>query len=470
MSSSIGLVQLSYELLDNIVRRLDSHGIKTIRLTSQRLHQVASPLLFQRIFISSHPLDLDVFNRITSNSILQKNIRELIWDDTTLNQVLMTWEIFVSQAEHSWPNHPAEYTPSRGAFDFWVGTTKDHHVIRSQHLDQRSLMETLPKLSSLESVILTNRNVEALPSERDFPEAGSSPTTRQWLALPEKVPFPPRVDWLLTNADSEAFDGGINNFFNIDFYDDGWPAEEVNLNDSDYYCVYNTLRPFRGLLILLRALSNTGTRIKKFMIRPSYEKFRDHMPGISHVLFQKWSPDLDCFVDVVKHLRVLHLVISSDEIGSGKITARLGHLTRLLRAAAQLEDLSLEMTEMPTVGVLDPSYTYPYLRKARFLEGNIDPERFLTFLRNHRATLQNLELYYCHLEISTWETTVALIKQEQLTYKHCIFHHVSDNTPLHDWMSASENINELLMHNGHFSLARGDMTPPPRFEDFDREY
>jgi len=73
-----------------------------------------------------------------------------------------------------------------------------------------------------------------------------SPTTRQWLGLPEKVPFPPRVDWWETVTD----DSKLDNSFDIDYYDDGWPAEEVVLEGR---VAFNPLRPFRGLLIPLRA-------------------------------------------------------------------------------------------------------------------------------------------------------------------------------------------------------------------------
>lgn len=71
--------------------------------------------------------DLDVFTRITSISALRMNIRELIWDDTTFNQVFMNWDIFRTQAGNSWPDPPPEHTPSGSAFHFWLSKAKKHH-------------------------------------------------------------------------------------------------------------------------------------------------------------------------------------------------------------------------------------------------------------------------------------------------------------------------------------------------------
>lgn len=50
------------------------------------------------------------------------------------------------------------------------------------------------------------------------------------------------MDWWETVTD----DSKLDNLFDIDYYDDGWPAEEVVLEGR---VAFNPPRPFRGLLI-----------------------------------------------------------------------------------------------------------------------------------------------------------------------------------------------------------------------------
>jgi len=98
----------------------------------------------------------------------------------------------------------------------------------------------------------------------------------------------------------------------------------------------------------------------------------------------------------------------------------------VLRAATQLDELSLEMRPMPTVGVLDPNFTYPHLRKAQFLSGDVDPGLLIAFLQDHRLTLRELELHYRALATSTWEATLDEMKRRRFVSDVCIFRNVYD--------------------------------------------
>ena len=113
------LTDLPEELLSIIVHHASRGALKNLRLTSKLFDRLASPFIWDRIWISSHPLDLDVFKRVTK-SRFAGNIRELVWDDTTFQRPLLAWKDFVHVSENGHQSRRgARYSPTRGAFEKW---------------------------------------------------------------------------------------------------------------------------------------------------------------------------------------------------------------------------------------------------------------------------------------------------------------------------------------------------------------
>lgn len=69
---------LPQELVDLILESAPKNDLKTLRLVCKQLNVSAIPYLFNRIYISSHPLDLEVFDHIVENSVLAEGVTELI--------------------------------------------------------------------------------------------------------------------------------------------------------------------------------------------------------------------------------------------------------------------------------------------------------------------------------------------------------------------------------------------------------
>ena len=115
------LTDLPEELLDLVLRHATRGALQQLRLTSKLFDRLASPLVWDRIWISSHPLDLHVFKRVTA-SRFASNIRELVWDDTTFQRPLLdlNWTDFVRVNESGHESRRgAKYAPTRGAFQQW---------------------------------------------------------------------------------------------------------------------------------------------------------------------------------------------------------------------------------------------------------------------------------------------------------------------------------------------------------------
>ncbi|KAL9079571.1 MAG: hypothetical protein Q9157_001568 [Trypethelium eluteriae] len=424
------LTDLPEELLDNIVQHSTRGSLKNLRLTSKLFERLASPLIWDRIWISSHPLDLAIFNRVTSSRFV-KNIRELVWDDTTFQRPLANWKTFLNANEHGHElRRGAKYLPTRGAFEKWFEVASAHHSIRKLAHDQETLNKAMPKLENLRRVVLTNRNVEPIPHEDKVPEFGTSPTVRQWKQWPERVPFPPSVCWYDEFRSPDEFVGDL---FDIDYLDDALP-------ELGFYGALENSRPFRGLLILLRALNEQKIRtgklgVKEFIIRPSYEPSTQLEPGISYLFFSRSGFHMTQMASIFEGLRVLNLVISNGKHRSkGASVVQLGQMTRVLRAAQQLEDLTLEMDYLPILctdpsgvddsGALHSNYRYEKLRSVSFTNGEFQAEPLLRFLRNHANVLRDVRFYACNLEKhasetmwTSWSRLLFAVKNEKLRYR-----------------------------------------------------
>ena len=77
------LLQLPAEILTAIPVYLPNRDIKSLRLTCQTLH-ATSKLRLERVFLSANPRNIDVFRAIAEHEVLRKQIVEIVWDDTLL--------------------------------------------------------------------------------------------------------------------------------------------------------------------------------------------------------------------------------------------------------------------------------------------------------------------------------------------------------------------------------------------------
>lgn len=436
-------------------------------------------MLYPRIWLSSHPLDLQVFQLVTSSPLLRKGIKQLIWDDTTFSDSLMDRKTYFAtvRAETGtrggWSVDPETSDEAiQEGYEFFLAASRDHHRIRTQRLDEKALQQALPLLQSLEKVVLTNQNLHPLPSVSG---RGTSPSVRQWQALPfiDNMPFPPYVNWSMVNKPGENVimdNDDIDQIVDVDFHDDQWCEELITFPE-----VVRVRRPFRGLLILMKALAQSDYGIRSFEVRPQYPGgfLRGANAGISHWWFRHWHAGLDDMCAVFRHLRTLKLVMGCETEENGAATVRQGHLRRVMAEAEMVEELELELHNSPVLDVLD-AWMYPRLRQLALRDGIVDPQRLLAFLLAHRATLTFVDLEYCDSSGPAWTGLFYGMRTEVLCFKEIMFESLMQDSPRGTYCfwhgrgekSASEALEDFVFRDRPLPLFLDNGmsgTPPPRF-------
>ena len=79
-STPRSLSNLPNEMLSMILKLLEKDQLKSVRCTCKLFETMVSPLLFDKIYISPHQKNLDVFRQITEHSDLCRYPRELVYD------------------------------------------------------------------------------------------------------------------------------------------------------------------------------------------------------------------------------------------------------------------------------------------------------------------------------------------------------------------------------------------------------
>jgi len=80
LHEGLQLLALPHELLSMVWRRLDNKTLKSARLTSKRLEQLSTPLLFQTFAIFPHVRSFETFVRAAKTSYVAKHIYNLEFD------------------------------------------------------------------------------------------------------------------------------------------------------------------------------------------------------------------------------------------------------------------------------------------------------------------------------------------------------------------------------------------------------
>lgn len=437
--------RLPNELLVSIFSHLVSQEVGTVRLVCRHWCKISSSFLFPRIWLSSHCLDLRAFRTIIASPEISKGVHELIWDDTTFCASLLDFENYKIAAL----SEVGSYVPMFGSeetTDAELARIEDGYqlfrkhavlegIVRRRRLDEKALISALPGLTGLKKVVLSSRwhdDRYAIASTEN--EQVRSPTARNWNHEPafEDLAFPPSVNWKTVETESHLFASSeaeaermLRRMRSVDFYEDVRDESWATHDDS-----VHVLRPFRGFVILIRALTKSETKLEEFVIRPQYracfENHENSMRGISQSFFRFESPELDCLVNVFAHLRKLVFVMSCDGIamerfpGSAAELAIQRNFRRALQAAKKLELLDLELPEQEVMRFLDPSFCFPRLRALRLVGGRVEPLQLLQFMRTHRSqssNLQALSLAYCESTTVSWREFFLRLREEGLRFE-----------------------------------------------------
>lgn len=192
--------------------------------------------------------------------------------------------------------------------------------------------------------------------------------------------------------------------------------------------------PFRGILALLAAISVAPElRLDELVIRPGTYNAYDH-EGLSNWVFDRESPQLDVLESRCRSLKRLTLSISaSGSLNEPPNLEKYWHrrLTRLIRAASNLEHVHLDIESADPAGMLigetvntgDPgSHSspsadlehchYPHLKSATFMGADISYVNLIRFLRSHKSTLQFLRVEESSLHGGSWRQFLLTLRTD----------------------------------------------------------
>ncbi|KAI9722009.1 MAG: hypothetical protein M1812_001969 [Candelaria pacifica] len=398
MESTLPLAQ---EIIDLILTTIPKTDLKTLRLVCKQLNNSATPCLFDRIHLSSHPLDLEVFNNISKNQILAKGVTELIWDDTTFepyaseldetsDDFQTKWDEWVDE-EFATNDKDLKKEAASIAFkglNFWGRIARKHKLIRDEGLDEKALLDALSQgnLPNVRSVTRANWPFK----QRILPEEWAetrlmSPTRRLW---------------------HREFELGEKNVV-LDFSPYGDCVPEA---DTD-----------RGLLVLFRCFSAAKQPLHTLLIRSSSNPHNMYQRD-RRWLFAEWGPDLDCFVEVAKNLRVLQLTF---DLRGGR---HVPNLVRVLQAATELEELRFGWNTI-AADISTSVLAHLKLQKLRtlgFRDSYVSKGALLDFLEWHKSSLRELNIVRCTMLEDPWRSILTHLKDNNFRYEHCIFDEVTD--------------------------------------------
>ncbi|WAO91138.1 Hypothetical protein NCS54_00859100 [Fusarium falciforme] len=490
------LLDLPNEVLDSVAALLPRRDIKTLRSTCRRLSLVASHYLYSTLYLSCHDYDLYVFELVAANPQLIGRVKELIVDDTTVSTALLDRRIFRHMASHAslWPLRKVAYFPDDDdeSWDadgrIWPSTPDDelhallvqvyqhHHSNRLSRSDISTLREALPRMTSLRTLVLTNRTADDTPAEGAQSRWNSSPVVKIWRQVGqsrrERPPFAPRVDWWHPIEDGE-FDS--DQVFGLDWLrdgfeehillngapyapnyprveeldsddevqadeevarsDDGTDAQELaptpHIPDSHFTPQPQTMIPAgartlrresRGLQIVLDVLNNpiAQSRIVEFRIDSSLDTVSNvQQPGLGIRLFDFWPPPFAVRLATGfsgTFLTKCHLVLSNGRNHTdGQQVIEQGQVGSVLAEIPRLQELKLEAHNMALIGAIPDGFTFHTLRRADFACGLVSRLEIRQFLKAHGETLEEIHLSYCSLDDDdpSWADVVADIMRLQ---------------------------------------------------------
>ncbi|KAJ4316146.1 hypothetical protein N0V84_008002 [Fusarium piperis] len=322
-------------------------------------------------------------------------------------------------------------------------------------------MGALPGMTSLQTLVLSNRNADDTPESGAQSMNNSSPLVKLWREVGEgcreRPPFPPRVEWWAPLQDDqfendEVFDrnylvdclsgylarnGGTRPIIQelgdddealdnetVQSYsdehgarsDDDDDVNELATNPSSNYIQPLDLssipasaralrREARGLHVVTDVLRNDMvlSRLKEFRIDASLDTIADvQTPGLSLRMFDFFAPPFVSRLSTAfaaTHLTRVELVLSNGrEFMDGQDIIDQGQFGLVLASMPSLQHVMIEAHNMGIIGAIPPNATFPHLRTAEFVCGLVSRQEIRIFLRQHRATIEEFHLFYCSLD------------------------------------------------------------------------
>ena len=114
-------MKLPNEIILLILKSLEKHDLKSARLVSKIWTSLAAELLFDQVYVSAHPENLEVFSAIARHPLLSQCIKTLIYDAVEFveacTQKQYYWSLWYQIRRHFWDSDLKELEDSTSCPD-----------------------------------------------------------------------------------------------------------------------------------------------------------------------------------------------------------------------------------------------------------------------------------------------------------------------------------------------------------------
>ena len=373
--------------------------------------------LFDKIYLSSLPLDLEVFTNITEHPIFHRYPVELVWDATRLDlQWISEWKRRIIDCRSKRGDKKSQRDQERRATSsyramlaFWTEIIVQSITNRTDGREKQALASVISRgrLPAIESVVTfarpATRTLSRWNAEPDpvFISYSSSPTLRKWFRTTE-----------------------YDNPFDYPYNRKGIPCKEVQgLNESfeTIMEVFRT-RPLQRLIVWTKSFEMNGIDLRSDDI--------DSLKPVSLLvdgLFTSWTSRLDNFIDIAGHLRYL------DTFYSIESTACADKMLRVFQKMANLQDLRLGIRcpEDTAEAIFDHvfmSLHLPALQGLKLIHTATTFNGILEFVKRHKGSLcSTFHLLQCLIDgragplCHLWDALVDCFEKAEVKLCLCVF-------------------------------------------------
>ncbi|RAK96492.1 F-box protein, partial [Aspergillus ibericus CBS 121593] len=430
---------LPNELLLLIISRLPNAAIKSLRLTSKRLHGMAH-LRLNRVFLSANPDNIRVFRAIADHDLHRHNIEEIIWDDallqTTSFEGLYRWDYFHGPNGQIIQEHPDETCPIWYA----IACRKNLHALRTRkntdadrpdhvtralevvaaqqplHLFWQTYEELVEKQ---DTILATNADTEALIyGLKQFPSLKRitiTPATHGWL-------FNPLYETPMIRDFPFGFNYPIPR---------GWPASRTGEDGPDIQWwndqLETTKDQWRGFRTVTRVLAQEQHHISELILDAHQLN-----TGLNCTIFEAPCDEYHHFLSLLRtpgfsRLDLALIIRSQDQRAWPPVDQGLLH--QALSEATDMEHISLATTIAASDDLMDisdngmavdavplqtifPLDKWPKLRHFGLSGFPVTHDYILSFLAQLPPTVRSIELSFLRFQdnCGNWRTLLPKIR------------------------------------------------------------
>ncbi|KAF5974373.1 hypothetical protein FCOIX_8316 [Fusarium coicis] len=448
------------ELLGCICAVLCNRDIKSLRLTCRALRD-KSYLRFDRIFISANQRNVDVFLAVANHDIFRHRVKEIIWDDTLLREILITDDHGscgysedesddsdacpenedkeqISRAFVSLCKDSIFLTKGRLTYRDWYQSDNEAHIgslneVQNQHDNLMPTRDSLAYYTDLlhqqSELLSSNADVEAFRyAIQRFPQLTKvtiTPAAHGFLFMP-----------LYETPMVQAFPSGF-----VYPIPRAWPRDDIlrgSPEDSPQGWENDEERKqWRGFCMVSKALDDYADKVQISELVVDGHKLPT---GIDYTLFDKPNAEYDSLCRIVARPGFRRLVLSlsngyralnfpgSEDLGIYKN----GRISNLLAKATDLEEVTLQindelsswtcnMEDFISLYDIFPFNTFSTGKLRHFgLHGlSVKQDDLISFLGKLPSTLKSVELSFLALVRGhgTHATMLADIR-DKLGWRH----------------------------------------------------